>query len=77
MSEVKTIKLWDGWKVTYDGEETVCKSPPEVWELFKWDIDNDPNAKECADIITREIYCFGSIDISVMCPGHTLTIKAF
>lgn len=71
---MKSIKLWDGWKITYDGEETICSNPPEVWEFFGWDIENDSNADECAKIITKEIYCFGHMDLSKLCPGHKLTI---
>ena len=70
----RTIKLWDGWRMTYDGEETICKTPPEVWEYLGWDIENDANASECASIITREVYCFGHMDLSQLCPGHTLTV---
>lgn len=71
----KSIKLWDGWKLSYDGKETICKTPPEVWEYFGWDIENDPDASECASIITREMYCFGYMDLSALCPGHTLTAE--
>lgn len=70
----KTIKLWDGWKVIYDGEETICKGPLEVWDMFNWDIENDPKANECALMVTREMFCFGHIDLSPLCPGHKLTI---
>ena len=70
----KTIKFWDGWKFTYDGKETVCKTPPEAWAFLGWDIENDPNASECASIITRELYMFGHMDLSPSCPGHTLTV---
>lgn len=68
------MKLWDGWKVTHNGEETICKNPPEVWEMFGWDIENDKDANECAMMITREMYCFGHIDLSSMCNDGTLII---
>lgn len=75
--KVKHIKIWDGWKINHNGEETICESPKDVWEFFGWDIENDPNADGCASLITREMYCFGFIDISQMLTdGGTLTITA-
>ena len=72
MKEAFTIKLYDGVKViTEDGTQTV-KYLPDLWKMFKWDIENDPNAKECAGIITRELICFGRIDLSAMNHGRLL-----
>ena len=70
------IKLWEGWEVNHNGEKTICKSPKEVWNLFGWDIENDKEADECASMITREVYCFGFIDLTPMCNSGTLTITA-
>ena len=72
---MKTIKLWDGIKVTTEDETTVVKSAPELWKLFNWDIENDPNAKECAQIITRELFCYGCFDLTAMNHGNLLYLK--
>lgn len=75
---MKTIKLWNGWRVNHNGEVIECNSPLEVWELLGWDIENDKNASECATEITRQMFCFGFVDLSKMLTKKgTLTIEAF
>lgn len=77
MAKVKTfaIKLCDGWTLNYDGEKQDFEHLSDIFKEFGWDTEHDPNAKECADIIWRELYCFGYIDLSKMCNGkHTCTI---
>lgn len=68
------IKIAGGVILNYDGMEEVLKGPADIWQVFKWDIVNDENAKQCADIIARELLCFGYIDLSAMCNGHTCTL---
>lgn len=72
---MNTIKLWDGIRVTTDTDSEIVESPVELWELFNWDIENDPNAKECAQLITRELFCFGHVDLSEMNNGKTLYLS--
>lgn len=67
MSKSISIKLWDGWRIIHNGEITVCNSPKEVWDWFGWDIENDKNASECATEITKQMYCFGYIDLTPLC----------
>lgn len=69
MSKVIKMKLWEGWRIIHNGKITECASPKEVWEHFNWDVDNDPNAKECATEITRAMYCFGYVDLTPMLNG--------
>ena len=72
----KSIKIYDGIRVNHNHELTELKYLPDLWELFNWDIVNDPKAKECADIITRELLCFGYIDLSQMLTkGGLLTVE--
>lgn len=71
---MKSIKIWEGWRVYYDGKVTECKSPTEVWDLFGWDIENDPQAKKCATEITRQMYCFGHLDLTEMAKGKSLIL---
>ena len=59
----RTIKLCDGFIVLYKGETEKYEGLAGIWEAFGWDIKNDPNAKECADIITRELFCFGNMTL--------------
>lgn len=72
---MKTIKIWDGVRVTTSSESEVVESPSDLWKMFGWDIENDPNAKECSQIITRELFCFGHIDLSQMNGGKTLLLS--
>ena len=72
---MKTIKIWDGVNVITEDGTTRVDGPLDLWKLFGWDIENDPNAKECATIITRELFCFGRIDLSAMNNGKTLILR--
>lgn len=72
---MKTIKIWDAWRVVYNGHEYICESPSEVWKLFGWDIENDISAKECSMMITAEIFAVGHIDLTQMSHGIPLTIE--
>lgn len=77
MKKRVTIKLCDGFTLNYDGEKTDYEHISDIFDVFGWDTENDPNAKECADIICREMFCFGFIDLSPMCNGkHICTITA-
>ncbi len=71
----KSIKIYDGVRVNYDHEITELDYICDLWEMFNWDIKNDPNAKECSVAITRELFCFGFVDLSPMANGHLLTVE--
>lgn len=72
---MKSIKIWDGIRVTTATESEVVKSPSDLWDLFGWDIKNDPAAKECSLAITRELFCFGRVDLTEMNNGKTLFLS--
>lgn len=68
-----SMKLWDGWRV-YDGKETRdYVSPVDVWDAFGWDIENNKNHREWSTEITRQMYCFGHIDLTEAV-GRTLVL---
>ncbi len=69
------MKLFDGVRVTTAEESEIVSSPVELWQMFGWDIEHDANAKECADIIMRELLCFGHMDLSQMNNGKTLYLS--
>ena len=73
----KTISLCDYVALIVDGEEErLPNNPRKLWEALGWAIDNDPNAKECASIITQELFCFRRCDISALTGGkHTVVIE--
>lgn len=72
----KAIKIYDGVRVIHDHEIVNLDHICDLWELFNWDVKNDPNAKECADIITRELICFGFMDLTKMTnSGKMLTVE--
>lgn len=70
------IKWADGLKVITDDEVIELREGgfPELWKLFNWDTENDPAAKECAEIICRELFCFGRIDLTEMNHGRLLIV---
>ena len=76
MKESFSIKLWDGIRIVTDRDTEIVDAPCDLWKVFGWDIENDPDAKECASIITRELFCFGRIDLSPMNGGKTLLLVA-
>lgn len=63
MAEFK-IKIADGVKLTYGEKVFISEGMRSIWECFGWDIDNDPNAEECANIITRTLFGMGYMDIT-------------
>lgn len=70
------IKLYDGVKVNYDGEEFEVKVISELWDIFHWDIKNDPHAKEASLNVTRNLIAMGYCDLTPAMPeGHTLTVE--
>lgn len=70
----KTIKIWDGIRVEHEGGVEIAKGPLDLWDIFGWDIENDPNAKECAQIITTHLFCFGEMDLTAMNNGKLLKL---
>lgn len=72
---MESIKILDGVNVCTENEKVFCEGPTDIWKLFKWDVENDPNAKECATIITRELLTWGEIDLSAMNKGKKLLLK--
>lgn len=72
----KTIKTADGNKVTHGDEVIIMTGNAQLWELLKWDIDNDPSAKACADVIVRNLIGVGFADLTPLCPeGMTATVE--
>lgn len=69
--EVRKVKIFpNGFNLIVDGEKEHINSILELWEALNWDIENDENASECAGIVTRELYCFGEIDLSALTNGE-------
>lgn len=72
----KTISLCDYVALIYDGkEEKLSNNPQDLWKALGWDIINDKNASECADIVIRDLFCFGRCDLSPLTNGHTLIVE--
>lgn len=71
-----SIKIYGGVRVNHNHELTTLEYIPDLWDMFGWDIANDPKANECAHLITRELMCFGYIDLSAMLTnGGFLTVE--
>lgn len=69
------INLFESLVLNVDGEKTIIHNFPELWEAFGWDIQNDSNADECAKMVTRELICFGFIDLSALTNGaHDVSV---
>ena len=64
----KTIKLWDGVKLTTDSGEIVCASPVELWEHIT-------ATEEMQKEITRQLFCFGYLDLTEACGGEKCVLQ--
>jgi len=72
---IKKIKIYEGVRVNYDHEITELNYICELWDMFGWDIKNDPQAKECADMITRDLLLFHYVDLTKMANGKMLIVE--
>ena len=59
---MKTIKLWDGIKITTEDGVTLCESPADLW-------DHINTTEDMQKEITRYLYCFGHLDLTEACNG--------
>lgn len=76
MADKKTIKLYDGVRIKTDGQTYDVQYIADIWEMFDWDIENNPLEKEASLEITRSLIGFGFIDLTPSMPsGHTMTIE--
>jgi len=69
---MKTIKVFDGYKLTVDGEtEDFIDTPlDEVWDKIKI-----PNDKNMRDELFLALFCFGKLDLSEAYKGHTVIVE--
>ena len=69
---MKAIKIWDGIRVTIDGESEIIKDGmPAVFKCLNMD---SPMYEECRTGITRHLFCFGHIDLTEAYPGHSVVL---
>ena len=72
---MKEIKLFDGFRLEYDGENERYETLEEVFKAIHWDTD-DESTKNAREIVYRDMFCFGYIDLTPCMPsGHTLFIR--
>lgn len=75
-TETREIKLCDGFRIEYDGENERFETLEEVFKAIHWDTD-DGSTKQAREIVWRELWCFGFVDLTPYMPkGHTLVIRA-
>lgn len=69
---MKTIKVFDGYKVTVDGEteEFIDKPIDEVWDTIK--IPKDKNLRYG---LFSTLFCLGELDLSEAYKGHTVIVE--
>lgn len=74
----KTIKLCDGFKVIHSEGIIETQDFRGIFtDLFHWDLENDQLAKDCYDVIFREVFCFGRVDLTQFTDSkRTLIIEA-
>lgn len=68
---MKAMKIWDGWRIWYDGKTTDLSSPTDVWKWFKDTLGIELTDNEQLTI-TREMYCFGHQDIELTNGKHII-----
>lgn len=69
---MKTIKVFDGYKVTVDDEteEFIDKPIDEVWDAI-----NIPKDKTLRYDLFSGLFCFGELDLSEAYKGHTVIVE--
>lgn len=69
---MKSIKVFDGYKLTVDGEaENYIDTPiDDVWDAIRI-----PKEKALRDDLFRELFAFGRIDLSEAYKWHTVIVE--
>lgn len=67
---MKTIKLWDGIRVTTTDASEVFESPNELWKAIHID-DKDVQVE-----LLKRLYCFGKVDLSAAY-GQTVILTVY
>ncbi len=67
---MRTIKLWDGIRVTTTGASEIFETPSELWDAIH--IED----KEAQTEIIRQLYCFGKADLSAAY-GQTVILTVY
>lgn len=71
---MEEIKLFDGVKITVDGETEVVESPQEMFKELNMAADT-PDMKEARIAVLRYLLSFHRMDLSAAYAGHTVTIE--
>lgn len=64
---MKTVKLWDGIRVTTADASEVFNTPNELWEAIHIE-DKDVQIE-----LLKQLYCFGKVDLSAAY-GQTVSL---
>lgn len=56
---MQSIKIYDYIVMEHLGKTKKFDSPKSLYDFWGWDTENNPQEKECALAITRELICFG------------------
>ena len=67
---MKTIKLWDGIRVTTTYDSEVFESPTELYEAIHVE------DKAVQSEIIKQLYCFGKVDLS-LAYGQTVILTGY
>lgn len=67
---MKTVKLWDGIRVTTADASEVFNTPNELWEAIHIE-DKDVQIE-----LLKQLYCFGKVDLSAAY-GQTVILTVY
>lgn len=69
---MKTIKLYDGYRLTVDNEteDFIDKPIKEVWDRI-----NIPKDENMRGELFRVLFAFGKLDLSEAYKGHTVIVN--
>ena len=68
---MKTIKLWDGIRVTTANFSVVCENNDELWETLNM---QGAAYDELKTEIMRELFCVGKCDLTPQYHGHMVIL---
>lgn len=70
----KTIKLWDGIRVTTATDSEIYETPQELWDALNMSGEEYEEAKRC---IMTDLFCFGKCDLTAAYRGHTVILTTY
>ncbi len=71
---MKTIKLWDGIRVTTATDSDICKTPQELWDTLHMSGDEYDEMRRA---VMTDLFCCGKCDLTEAYHGFTVILTTY